>query len=217
MLNIQRWTVGPLAENPYLLACAATGQAVFIDPGDDAPLLLAAAASAGVRVQAILLTHAHFDHVGALTEVREATGAPVYLHTDDAWLLQQASTYWAYFGRTIAPVAPAEQLLAHGDRIAVGASELVVIHTPGHTPGSVCLHAPEDRLVIAGDTLFFRGIGRTDLPGGDARALEHSIRTRLWALPDTTNVYPGHGQATSIGDERRENPFLGGEIGSNER
>ena len=215
MLNIQGWTVGPLAENPYLLACAETGQAVFIDPGDDAGMLLQAIASAGVTLQAILLTHAHFDHVAALTDIRNATGAPVYLHPADATLLEQAPDYWAYFGREIAPIAPAERALAHGDRISVGACELVVLHTPGHTPGSVCFYAPDDHKLIAGDTLFLRSVGRTDLPGGDPRALITSIRIHLWPLPDETEVYPGHGPATRIGEERQHNPFAGDSAGWN--
>ncbi len=209
MLDIRRWTVGPFAENPYLLACAETGQAVFIDPGDDAPRLLRAVAEAGVSLQAIVLTHAHLDHVGAVTEMREATGAPVYLHRADDRLLAQAPAYWAAFGRQIDPIRPADHPLEHGDRIAVGRHQLSVIHTPGHTPGSVCFYAPADQKLIAGDTLFFRGVGRTDLPGGDMHALVASIRTRLWELPDETEVYPGHGQSTSIGAERRHNPFVG--------
>src|SRR3712207_1222759 len=128
MLNIQSWTVGPFAENPYLLACAETGQAVFIDPGDDAPTLLRGIAEAGVKLQAILLTHAHLDHVAALTELREATGAPVYLHPDDDLLLQKAQVYWAWFSREIAPIAPADRRLADGGHIGFGNCELVVIH-----------------------------------------------------------------------------------------
>jgi hydroxyacylglutathione hydrolase len=170
-------------------------------------------ASAGVTLQAILLTHAHFDHVAALTDIRQATGAPVYLHPDDTPLLEQAPAYWAHFGREIAPIAPADRALAHGDRISFGTCELVVIHTPGHTPGSVCFHAPADHKLVAGDTLFFRSVGRTDLPGGDPRVLAASIRTHLWALPDETDVYPGHGQVTSIGEERQHNPFVGNSAG----
>jgi hydroxyacylglutathione hydrolase len=208
-LRIQSWTVGPFAENPYLLACAETGQAVFIDPGDEAPQLLRAIADAGVTVQAILLTHAHLDHVGALTELRQATGAPVYLHRDDDWLLEQAPAYWSTFGRTLAAITPADRALADGDRVSFGRCELQVIHTPGHTPGSVCFYAADDGLLIGGDTLFAGSIGRTDLPGGDTRTLLTSIRSRLWPLPEDTVVYPGHGEPTTIGDERRENPFVG--------
>ena len=209
MLNIQGWAVGPLAENAYLLACAETGQAVFIDPGDDAPRLLQAIVDTKAQVQAILLTHAHLDHVAALTELREATGAPVYLHPADDELLQHAPLYWAAFGRELAPIAPADHALAHGQRITFGTCELVVLHTPGHTPGSVCFHEPAQHTLIAGDTLFFRSVGRTDLPGGDSQALIRSIRHELWPLPDTTVVLPGHGERTTIGAERQENPFVG--------
>jgi hydroxyacylglutathione hydrolase len=208
MLDIKGWTVGPFAENPYLLACAESGQAVFIDPGDAAPRLLRAIEEAGVKVQAILLTHAHLDHVGALTELREATGAPVYLHPADDVLLQQAQAYWEIFGKQIEPIAPAEHTLHDGDRVTFGKCELEVIHTPGHTPGSVCFYAPDDGTLIAGDTLFFQSVGRTDLPGGDTATLLRSIRTRLWELPDETEVLPGHGQPTTIGYERRNNPFV---------
>lgn len=208
MLNIKAWTVGLFAENPYLIACAKSGQAVFVDPGDDAPRLLRELTDAKVELQAILLTHAHLDHVGALTELREATGVPVYLHPADDVLLQKAHQLWRSFGKHIGPIAPAEHTLNDGDSIMVGDTELRVLHTPGHTPGSVCLYAPDDQTLIAGDTLFFESIGRTDLPGGDTSTLLRSIRAKLWPLPDKTRVYPGHGQPTMIGHERRHNPFV---------
>ena len=207
MLSIRGWTVGPFAENPYLLTCAETGAAVLIDPGDEAPALLGVVAEANVVIVAILLTHAHLDHVAALSEVRAATGAPVYLHPDDDTLLAAAPSHWLRFGRRIDPIAPAEQRLADGDRISFGNCELAVIHTPGHTPGSVCFYAAGDHALIAGDTLFYRSVGRTDLPGGDTQTLLRSIRTRLWSLPDDVQVYPGHGPTTTIGDERLHNPF----------
>jgi glyoxylase-like metal-dependent hydrolase (beta-lactamase superfamily II) len=209
MLDIQGWTVGPFAENPYLLACADTGQAVFIDPGDAPERLIRAIDAARVTISAILLTHAHLDHVGALTEVRAKTGAPVYLHSADDLLLLDAPRQWQAFGKRIGPIAPAEFELRDGDVISFGRCELQVIHTPGHTPGCVCFYAAADNLLIAGDTLFFQSVGRTDLPGGSSETLHHSIRTRLWHLPDTTRVLPGHGPPTSIGDERAHNPFVG--------
>lgn len=207
MLDITGWTVGPLAENPYLLTCTETNDAVLVDPGDDAPLLLKAIADAGVTVRAILLTHAHLDHVGALTDVREAFEVPVYLHSADDELLQQAPTQWLRYGKTIGPIAPAERSLADGDQITVGNCTLEVLHTPGHTVGGVCLYAPADNLLIAGDTLFRRSVGRTDLPGGNTEQLIDSIHRQLYRLPDATRVYPGHGPATTIGEEKRYNPF----------
>ena len=209
MLDIQGWTVGSFAENPYLLTCTATRQAVFIDPGDAPGRLLRAIDTAGVTISAILLTHAHLDHVGALTEMREKTGAPVYLHSADDALLLDAPRQWSAFGKQIAPIAPAEHALRDGDVIGFGECELRVIHTPGHTPGCVCFYSPADELLIAGDTLFFQSVGRTDLPGGDTDQLLRSIRARLWPLPDATRVYPGHGPPTSLGHERRHNPFAG--------
>jgi glyoxylase-like metal-dependent hydrolase (beta-lactamase superfamily II) len=209
MLDIQGWTVGPFAENPYLLACPDTGQAVFIDPGDAAERLIRAVDAARVTISAILLTHAHLDHVGALTGLRQKTGAPVYLHSADDALLQDAPHQWRAFGKQIEPIAPADYGLRDGDVIAFGHCELRVIHTPGHTPGCVCFYAPAEDLLIGGDTLFFQSIGRTDLPGGDTETLIHSIHTRLWPLPDTTRVLPGHGPPTSIGHERQHNPFAG--------
>lgn len=209
MLDIQGWTVGPFAENPYLLTCTETRQAVFIDPGDAPGRLIRAVEAAGVTISAILLTHAHLDHVGALTEMREKTGAPVYLHGDDDILLLDAPRQWLTFGKQIGPIAPAEHELHDGDLITFGQCELRVIHTPGHTPGCVCFYAPADGVLIAGDTLFFQSVGRTDLPGGSSEVLHRSIRTRLWGLPDTTQVRPGHGPPTSIGHERLHNPFVG--------
>lgn len=208
MLNIKAWTVGLFAENAYLIACANSGQAVFVDPGDDAPLLLREIAAAKVELQAILLTHAHLDHVAALTDLREATGVPVYLHPADDGLLQKARQIWRSYGKQIAPIAPAEHTLNDGDSITFGDAQLRVLHTPGHTPGSVCLYAPDDQTLIAGDTLFFESVGRTDLPGGDSASLLRSIRDKLWPLADTIRVYPGHGQPTTIGHERRHNPFV---------
>jgi hydroxyacylglutathione hydrolase len=206
-LNIRGWTVGPLAENPYLLTCTRTNKAVLVDPGDDAPRLLQAIASAKVKLEAILLTHGHLDHVGALTDVRLALGVPVYLHAADDWLLEYASALWQQFGKTIAPIASADHALADGDEFRFGSVVLEVLHTPGHTPGGVCFYAPEDDVLVSGDTLFQRAVGRTDLPGGDAHQLIDSIWTQLYTLPDRTRVYPGHGAMTTIGEEKRHNPW----------
>lgn len=207
--SLQCWTVGPFAENTYLLACTASGKAALIDPGDKPDLLWDAITSRGLTLDLILLTHAHLDHVGALTPIRERSGAPVLLHPDDDWLLAEAHRHWASFGRSIAPIAPAERQLAHGEVITLGELQLTVLHTPGHTPGSVCFYLERQQVLIGGDTLFHRSVGRTDLPGGNSRTLVHSIREQLWPLPDATQVLPGHGEPTTIGEERLENPFVG--------
>lgn len=209
MLQTKQFTVGPLAENPYLLWCSDTMAAIIVDPGDEAEMLWQAITAAGVDLQAIVLTHAHLDHVGAVTAIRERAGVPVYLHPADNELLALAPEQGRRFGMHIEPVAPADHALHHGDVIPVGNVRLAVLHTPGHSPGSVCLYAGDDHLVIAGDTLFRQGVGRTDLPGGSWDQLEHAIHTHLWPLPADTRVLPGHGGATTIGEEKRLNPFVG--------
>jgi hydroxyacylglutathione hydrolase len=209
MLQIKAFTVGLFAENPYLLTCSETKQAILIDPGDEADTLWQAILDADVQLQAIVLTHAHLDHVGAVEAIRERANVPVYLHPDDNELLAAVPFQGRMFGIKADPVRPAERQLAHGDRLKVGKIEFEVLHTPGHSPGGVCFYAASQNTLIAGDTLFYRSIGRTDLPGGDAATLLRSIQTQLWPLPDVVRVYPGHGPVTTIGEEKRLNPFVG--------
>ncbi len=210
-LHVTGFPVGPFAENSYLLRCTSTNTAVFVDPGYSASQLIAAVEQSGAQLSAILLTHAHLDHVGALTEMREHFHIPVYLHPADDQLLAQAHEVWQQFGLTIAPIAPAEHHFADDQEFTFGDIRLKVIHTPGHTPGGVCLFAAADDVLIAGDTLFRRSIGRTDLPGGDYPTLVRSIHERLFSLaqPEKIAVYPGHGSPTTIREEMDENPFVG--------
>lgn len=198
--------VGPLGVNCYIVGDDATRQALVIDPGGNPHDILKAIEKHQLHVTAIVNTHAHFDHVIALTEIRVATRAPFALHADDAELLAHARQSAAMFGMTVRPPDPADRLLQAGDEICAGALTFRVLHTPGHTPGGICLLGQGH--VFTGDTLFESGIGRTDLPGGNYATLMQSIRDQLLTLPDATIVHPGHGGATTIGAERALNPFL---------
>jgi hydroxyacylglutathione hydrolase len=209
MLEIQQFTVGLFAETTYLLVCSDSRNAILVDPGDEADLLWQAITDAKADLEAIVLTHAHLDHVGAVEAIRHRAKVPVYLHPADDELLANVPFQGRLFGIEIPPVAPADRTLAHGERIAFGDLELEVRHTPGHSPGGVCLYIATERALIAGDTLFHRGVGRTDLPGGDAQTLFRSIEDQLWPLPPDVTVYPGHGPQTTIGAEREGNPFVG--------
>ena len=198
--------VGPLAVNCYLVGDETTREAIVIDPGDDARDILDTTRRGRLIVKAIVNTHAHFDHVGALSKVREQTGAPFMLHADEAPILGAASASAEMFGIKIADPTPADRLLREGDEVRVGNLALKVLFTPGHTPGGICLLG--GKCVFVGDTLFQGSIGRTDFPGGDYGTLMASIRDKLLPLPDETVVYPGHGAATTIGEEKQFNPFV---------
>jgi glyoxylase-like metal-dependent hydrolase (beta-lactamase superfamily II) len=203
-MRIERLALGPLQTNCWLVSDDADGPVLVIDPGGNADALLR---EIGEReVAGVVLTHGHFDHLGAVGEVIEATGAPLSVHEADAESITDAmGTGGAPFGfQETAP--PADHVLVEGDTVAAGNVELEVLHTPGHTPGSICLLG--DGHLFSGDTIFQLGVGRTDFPGGDARALKTSIAERLAPLPDGTEVHPGHGPDTTIGHERRLNPFF---------
>ena len=208
-LSIRMLTVGPVAANAYLVTDAATGATVVVDPGDDAPRLLAALEEAGLVPDGIWLTHAHFDHIGAVAELRETHPVPVRLHPADAPLYDNAEQQAAWFGMRVRPPGVAPLDLADGERLALGETIFTVLHTPGHAPGHVAFHAPDAGVLFSGDALFRGSVGRTDLPLCDPAALERSLRERLMVLPDDTRVLSGHGPETTIGHERRTNPFLG--------
>ena len=203
-MNLQALTVGPLQENCYLLSDA--GQAVLVDPGDEAGRLLGALGA--LELRAVWLTHAHFDHVGALADVLDRFPVPVYLHPDDWELLENAAASAAYFGLTLRQPEVESLPLVHAQVLNVGGLEATCLHTPGHAPGHTAFHVPAAGFVLAGDALFQGSVGRTDLPGGSHEQLLGSIRRELLTLPDETVVYPGHGPATTVGVERRTNPFL---------
>jgi glyoxylase-like metal-dependent hydrolase (beta-lactamase superfamily II) len=206
-----RLVVGPLQVNCFILADDKTREAVVIDPGDDAGDILKIIGEKGLKVRYIVNTHAHFDHVGANTAIKEATGAELLLHEADAPVLATVSHQSRSFGMNPVSSPAADRLLKHGDIIAAGEISLKVLHTPGHTPGGISLL--EQGMVFTGDALFAGSIGRTDFPGGDLMTLLRSIKTRLMTLPDDTKVFSGHGPESTIGEERRENPFLNNESG----
>ncbi len=199
--------VGPLETNCYLAVCKETSACAIVDPGGDAGDILSFIQTHKLETKCILLTHAHFDHIGAAAELVEATGAPLAIHPAELPLLKLdgGAMMWGF---TIRPLPPPNVHLADGQIIEVGALRLRVIHTPGHTPGHVTFYEPTYQALFDGDVLFAGGIGRTDFPGGSFRQLIDTIRDKLMTLPDETAVYPGHGPATTIGQERWGNPFL---------
>lgn len=205
-LILETLVVGWFAANCYIVGCPATKEAMVIDPGDEPERILEAVDRLGVSVRCLVNTHGHADHIGADREVKDATGAPLYIHRLDAPLLADPSrNLSAWAGDPLPPVAPG-RLLEDGDVIEVGEMSFRVIHTPGHTPGGICLAT--DGVVFSGDTLFAGSVGRTDFPGGSHAALVRSIKEKLLTLPDDTVVYPGHGASTTIGQEKAHNPFL---------
>jgi hydroxyacylglutathione hydrolase len=207
-LILESFTVGPLMENAYLLADAASKEAVLIDPGDEAGRLGRALEERNLILKAIWLTHAHFDHVGAVAELKNDYGVPVHLHPADNELLENAAASAAQWGIVIKQPPPADEALSDGQVLTLGGLELQCLFTPGHAPGHIAFYLPEEKLVFAGDALFRGSIGRTGLPFGDYETLIGSIKTRLLALPHDTVVLTGHGPETEIGFEARTNPFL---------
>ena len=202
---IKTLAVGPIQANCFILGCETTHAGAVIDPGDDAERILAEVQQADLRIEAIINTHGHFDHVGANRRLKAATGAPLLIHPLDAPMLEQLDRMAGAFGLQVENSPAPDRLVEDGDTITVGELRLAVIHTPGHSPGGISLHA--DRSVFVGDTLFQGSIGRTDFPGGDLDTLLNSIRQRLFALDEATTVYTGHGPETTIGREKRSNPF----------
>jgi glyoxylase-like metal-dependent hydrolase (beta-lactamase superfamily II) len=200
------FVVGPLQSNSYLAIDEPSRRAVVIDPGMDSEAVLEVVRRRQLHVESIVITHGHFDHVFSGALFKEQTGAEVVMHPNDLPLLAEVPQTARFFGIK-APVPPnPDRLVREGDMVAVGGMSLRVLETPGHTPGSISLSL--DDAVFVGDTLFAGSVGRTDLTGGSLEVLLHSIHTKLLALPDRTIVYAGHGPATSIGVERRDNPFL---------
>ncbi len=208
MLVVRNAVVGPFAANTYVVACDRTGEAMLVDPGGEIPRVLALVPP-GARVTRIVCTHGHIDHVAGAAEAKEETGAPLSLHAGDEGWLEALPRQAEMFGFEPVVVPVVDHRPADGETFRVGAFEGRVLHTPGHSPGSICLFFPEQRLLFTGDTLFAGSVGRTDLPGGDFDALHTSIQEKLFPLGDDVRFHPGHGPAGVIGEERRSNPFVG--------
>lgn len=207
-MDVRMFTVGPVQENAFLFRREGSDRALLIDPGDEAPTLLAAIEQLGVKLDGILLTHTHFDHIGAVAPVARATGAEVWVPEIEKPVLADINSFvpWPGFG----PFEDwdAEHTLAGGEKLELAGFEIDVIFTPGHSPGHVTFSIPDEQVVFSGDVLFQGSVGRTDLPGGDWPTLLESIRTLVEALPAETKVFPGHMGITTLGAERASNPFL---------
>ncbi len=208
-MHVEAIAVGPFMSNCFVLVCERTKEAVIVDPGHPDPRILQAVREQDADVKLLLHTHAHVDHVGGTAHAKEETGAPVALHEGDRELYTRAHLQALTFGLRLEEPPPPDRWLSDGEEVVFGEEgRLRVLHTPGHSPGGICLLAEDAGLVLTGDTLFAGSIGRTDLPGGSFERLIESIRTRLLELSDEVLVLPGHGPASTIGDERRLNPFL---------
>jgi glyoxylase-like metal-dependent hydrolase (beta-lactamase superfamily II) len=207
-MEVKMFTVGPVAENCFLVRRDGSDRALIVDPGDEAPVLLAAIEEWGVTLDAILLTHTHFDHVGAVAPVARATGAPVWVPTIEKPVLQDVMRFVPFAGIGPYESWDAEHTLDGGEQLRIAGFDIDVLFTPGHSPGHVTFSMPDEDAVFSGDVLFQGSVGRTDLPGGDWPTLLDSIRKLTETLPPETAVYPGHMGLTSLGAERASNPFL---------
>jgi hydroxyacylglutathione hydrolase len=207
---LETFPVGPLTCNCTILGDEVTREAMVVDPGDNIPEILSRLQKHGLTLRQIVVTHAHIDHVGGAAQLRKLTGAPVIMNQQDLGLLGMMQMQAGWLGVPTPEVAPPDASAEDGLTVGLATLPAQVLHTPGHTPGSICLlfHFNDQHLLLAGDTLFAGSIGRTDLPGGNGQQILRSLRERLLVLPDATRVVPGHGPETTIGEERQSNPFL---------
>lgn len=205
---IETFPVGPLQCNCTILGDEESGEAIVIDPGDEIGRIRQRLQDHHLKLKQILITHAHIDHVGGALKLKRLTGAPIFMNESDLPLLHAMEMQAAWLGIAPPETAPPDGVLNQGQRVGLDRYPAEVLHTPGHTQGSICLHFAPLKLLVAGDTLFAGSIGRTDLPGGNSRQIIDSIQGQLLALAEDTKVLPGHGPATTIGEERQSNPFL---------
>jgi glyoxylase-like metal-dependent hydrolase (beta-lactamase superfamily II) len=205
---LETFPVGPLQCNCTLLGDEASGEAMVVDPGDNIPQILSLLRKHKLQLKQIVVTHGHIDHVGGALRLKKATGAPILLNQNDLDQLEMMDIQAGWLGIEPPAVAAPDASAEDGMTVGIASHPAQVIFTPGHTQGSICLHFAPESLLLAGDTLFAGSIGRTDLPGGDARMILRSLHERVLTLPDATRVIPGHGPATTIGEERETNPYL---------
>ena len=203
---LESLAVGQLEVNCFVLACEKTREGIIVDPGDNVSEILGLVAKNDIRIVEIVATHGHFDHIGRAASVVRETGAPFAAHKDDLFIIEGLVDVAAFFGIETDPPPKVDRFLDEGDRLRFGEVSLRVIHTPGHSPGSISLAWPGNAIV--GDLIFAGSVGRTDFEGGDPDLLLESVREQILPLGDTTQLYPGHGPATTVGQERMHNPFL---------
>jgi hydroxyacylglutathione hydrolase len=206
-MNVTRLPVGPFQANSYVIHDPVSGEGAVVDPGAEAERILASVAAAGFKPRYILLTHGHGDHIGALSVVAGALRCPVYIHPADAVMLQSPTANLSAFAGIPVSAPIAFETYAEGDELPLGKRTVQVLHTPGHSAGGVSLFLAPD-ILFSGDALFRRSIGRTDFPGGSYEVLRRAIEEKIFSLGDDVVVYPGHEEATTVGEERRHNPFL---------
>lgn len=207
-LSIQAFTSPIFGQNAYLVRCSATGATFAIDPGGEAAAMIEALDEGEATLEAIILTHAHLDHIEGVATLAERTRAPIHLHPDDRPLYDAAAQQGAMFGHRFTPPPPPDEALRVGQELRLGRCRFEVRHTPGHSPGHITLYSAANGLAFVGDVVFAGSIGRTDLPGGSYEQLMTSIREQVLTLPDETELYSGHGPVTTVGRERVANPFL---------
>jgi hydroxyacylglutathione hydrolase len=208
---IKRLVVGSLSANCFIAGKESSGEGIVIDPGGNGDEIYRTITETGLDIKVIVLTHGHSDHIAALYDVQDKTGAEVAIHIEDADFLEGHGSFSSQFGISYKTPHPPDRLLREGDEIKISGMSFKVIHTPGHTPGSICLLTEHG--VFTGDTIFRRGIGTTLMPGSSRPQLLDSIKKKLMILPDDTIIYPGHGRETTIGAERRDNPYVTGKSG----
>jgi len=202
---LERIVVGPLEENTYIIGDEVTNQAIVVDPGDESDRIIEIIKERGLQVHTIICTHTHFDHVGAVGDIKKATGARILIHKEDQQVYETAKDHAAFWGYDFDDIPQPDGFIDEGDDIQVGDIKFRVMHTPGHSPGGICLYG--GGVLITGDTLFKGSVGRTDFPGGSMEELKKSFR-RLLGLPEGTKIFSGHGPETTVGMEKRTNYFV---------